>query len=134
MSKHMLSDDNNINDINPFVMIDFSLPGSFGTPYKFAPYSKQQAEKEKPEEKSVACDRHTKVGGSNYCAELEPNCPMSRLLLPERIIQYEDGRINTDLCDVLKRQAEIERRQQLNGLYLTLFIVALFSLVYWLRK
>lgn len=133
MSKHMISDDNNMNDINPFVMIDFSLPGSSGTPYMFSPYRKQQEEKEKPEERSIACDRHTKVGGANYCAELEPNCPMSRLLLPERIIQYEDGRINTDLCDELKKQTVMERKRQRNVYTIAFLIVLVFSLMYWLR-
>jgi len=132
MSKHMISDDNNMNDINPFVMIDFSLPGSSGTPYPFSPYRKHQEEKEKPNEKSIACDKHTKVGGANYCAELEPNCPMSRLLLPERIIQYEDGRINTDLCEELDKQAKDENKLRANVLTIVLLIVLVFSLMYWL--
>ena len=40
MSKYMLSDQNTINDINPYVLIDFSLPGSISAPYKLADYSK----------------------------------------------------------------------------------------------
>ena len=35
MSRHMLSDSNTINDFNPFVMGDFSLPGASRKPQEF---------------------------------------------------------------------------------------------------
>ena len=134
MSKHMISDQNTINDINPFVLIDFSLPGSAGTPHSFSPYKKpiEQVETEEP---SVACKLHRKVGGANFCEDPQANCPMSRLVLPERVIQYEDGSVNTDLCadgeSIAKRQQEEkERKRRINNILLVIsFIVLVYLLV-----
>jgi hypothetical protein len=132
MSKHMISDQNNINDINPFVLIDFSLPGSAGTPYKFAPY-KKPIETVEEEEPSVACKLHTKVGGANFCADPKANCPMSRLVLPERVIQYEDGSVNTDLCadgeSIAKKEEERNRKQFINKLIMIIIFIALVYLL-----
>ena len=132
MSKHMISDQNTINDINPFVLIDFSLPGSAGTPYPFAPYQKP-VEKIETEEPSVACKFHRKVGGANFCADPKGNCPMSRLVLPERVIQYEDGSVNTDLCadaDSITKKEEQEKRRQF--IIKLLLLIAFIGLVYLL--
>jgi len=134
MSKHMISDQNTINDINPFVLIDFSLPGSAGKPYQFSKYQKpiETVEKEEP---SVACRLHRKVGGANFCEDPQANCPMSRLVLPERVIQYEDGSVNTDLCAdngsiAKKEQEEKDRRRFINRLLLVLlFIVLVYLLI-----
>ena len=134
MSKHMISDQNTINDINPFVLIDFSLPGSAGKPYQFSKYQKpiETVEKEEP---SVACRLHRKVGGANFCEDPQANCPMSRLVLPERVIQYEDGSVNTDLCadgeSIAKRQQEEkERKRRINNILLVIcFIILVYLLV-----
>lgn len=132
MSKHMISDQNNINDINPFVLIDFSLPGSAGTPYPFAPYKKpvETVEKEEP---SVACRLHRKVGGANFCEDPQANCPMSRIVLPERVIQYEDGSVNTDLCagseSIAKKQEEENRKRFINRLLMIILFIALVYLL-----
>jgi hypothetical protein len=40
MSKFMLSDDDSINDVNPFVKHDFSLPGSVGQTAAFDNFTK----------------------------------------------------------------------------------------------
>lgn len=130
MSKHMISDQNNINDINPFVLIDFSLPGSSATPYKFAPYVKGVEPDEPKEERSIACDMHTKVGGANFCAEQKGNCPMSRLVLPERVIQYEDGTVNTELCEDRKKVAEKKENGKRNLIIVLILIVLLYALMY----
>ena len=132
MSKHMISDQNTINDINPFVLIDFSLPGSAGTPYPFAPYQKP-VEKIETEEPSVACRLHRKVGGANFCEDPKPNCPMSRLVLPERVIQYEDGSVNTDLCadngSLAKKQEEENKKRFINRLLMIILFIALVYLL-----
>jgi len=138
----MLSDQNTINDINPYVLIDFSPPGSISAPYKFSNYStppEEQPAMWENDEKSVMCDYGKRVGfgGSNMCENPKPNCPMSRLLLPERVIQYEDGRVNTELAVDKTKEIDVVRQRQLQrDMYIKLFIlmIILVTLVYLLIR
>lgn len=92
MSEYMLDDYNQINDINPFVVKDFSLPGTWSDPYEFAPH------KEAPEDvaqwdapyKSPSCSM-VALGDKtvSFCNPGEPNCPMSRPLEPQQ--NFEPG-------------------------------------------
>jgi hypothetical protein len=97
MSEYMLDDYNQINDINPFVVKDFSLPGTWSDPYKFAPQSKSEgldsvAQWDVPY-KSPACSM-VALGDKtvSFCNPGEPNCPMSRPLVPEQL--YDPGMWN----------------------------------------
>lgn len=131
MSKYMLSDQNAINDINPFVMVDFSLPGTSAKPYNFATY---QPRVEEPsmfdgDEKSVICDFHS-ASAPNLCQNPKPNCPMSRRILPERVIQYEDGTVNTELNGQSKKDI---RRKNNNTLFLIVLIIVLIALLFLIR-
>lgn len=56
MSKFMLSDEDAINDVNPFVTQDFSLPGSMRQTGRFDDFSKSTGESvQKDVEESVYC-------------------------------------------------------------------------------
>ena len=130
MSKYMISDAYNINDINPFVLIDPSLPGSFAQPYEFAEYKKPV---EEPamfdiEEPSISCEYHTALG-PNKCETLVPNCPMSRLLLPERVIQYEDGSVNTELGAAKKKSVLASASNNKLSIALIILIILLVGYV-----
>lgn len=88
MSEYMLDDYNQINDINPFVMKDFSLPGTWSEPYKFAPHKEpveEDAQWDVPY-KSPACSM-VALGDKtvSFCNPGKPNCPMSRPLYPEQL-------------------------------------------------
>lgn len=129
MSKYMLSDHNAINDINPFVMIDFSLPGSSAKPYEFSEYTPR---KEAPgifekEEEVIACEVNPT---GTFCQNRKPNCPMSRYVLPERIFQYDDGRVNTELNGKNGKQT-YQKDDEKMKMYLLLIIVliVLFALI-----
>lgn len=82
MSKYMLSDKNTMNKINPFVMSDFSLPGSWSEP---KPYSDDVSTPPQ------ICSEGISAGdrASDVCSVIEPNCPMSRLLEPTRDYEYD---------------------------------------------
>ena len=78
MSKYMLSDKNTINDINPFVISDFSLPGGWSEPQ---PYVDDTIDSKVyiASESIVAGDRTI-----DSVMNIKPNCPMSRPLEPVR--------------------------------------------------
>ena len=78
MSKYMISDENNMNDINPFVVSDFSLPGGWSEPQ---PYVDDTIDSKVyiASEGIVAGDRTI-----DSVAAIKPNCPMSRPLEPVR--------------------------------------------------
>jgi hypothetical protein len=83
MSKYMLSDENTINDINPFVVSDFSLPGGWSEPQ---PYIDDTIDSKVyiASEGIVAGDRTI-----DSVAAIQPNCPMSRPLEPVRDNDYD---------------------------------------------
>lgn len=132
MSKYMLSDQNAINAINPFVMIDFSLPGTSARPYKFSEYSKPVQEKSMfdEEEESITCQMHPTGGwrAANFCQNPKPNCPMSRRILPERIIQYEDGRVNTELYTQSEKDNVVRKNNKVFIISLLIALIVLFLL------
>ncbi len=92
MSKYMLSDSNTINDFNPFVMGDMSLPGASRQPQVFdrhpLPHQVEKEEATFSRDKSVMCDYGITAGSKtiDMCRPSEPNCPLSRPLLPGRNI------------------------------------------------
>jgi len=83
MSKYMLSDENTINDINPFVVSDFSLPGGWSEPQ---PYIDDTIDSKVyiASEGIVAGDRTI-----DSAAGTKPNCRMSRPLEPIRDNDYD---------------------------------------------
>jgi len=97
MSEYMLDDYNLINDINPFVVKDFSLPGTWSDPYKFSPYKE-------PVEEDAQWDTPYKSPGCSMVAlgdktvsfcnmpQEAVSCPMSRPLEPQQ--NFEPGMWN----------------------------------------
>ena len=78
MSRYMLSDENTINEINPFVVSDFSLPGGWSEPQ---PYVDDIVDSKVyiASQGIVAGDRTI-----DSVADIKPNCTMSRPLEPVR--------------------------------------------------
>lgn len=90
MSKYMLDDQKTIDDVNPFVQEDFSLPGTWSDPYEFVSYENvpEEASTLDKDTKSPLCETMGSLGDYTIasCNPREPNCPMSRPLEPERLI------------------------------------------------
>jgi len=86
MSKYMINDENTINDINPFVVADFSLPGGWSEPQ---PYIDDTVDSKVyiASEGIVAGDRTI-----DSVMAIKPNCPMSRPLEPIR--SYDSDIVN----------------------------------------
>ena len=74
----MINDENTMNDINPFVVADFSLPGGWSEPQ---PYIDDTVDTKVyiASEGIVAGDRTI-----DSVMAIKPNCPMSRPLEPIR--------------------------------------------------
>lgn len=86
----MLHDQLAIDGFNPFATFDFQMPGTWSDPY---PYSKLQIKPPKVEEdpalqKSPICDYGITAGDRtiDMCDPIKPNCPMTRPLEPQRLI------------------------------------------------
>ena len=76
----MLDDEDAINDVNPFVSHDFSLPGGVRQIEDFDNFTEIRSESSIPEEvRSVYCDY-------GLCAESTSACSLSRPLHPRRNI------------------------------------------------
>ena len=91
MSKDMLDDTNTINDFNPYVMGDFSLPGASRQPHAFDSYPKAPVDMNPTfpvDEESPLCSYGITAGDNtiDMCRPVAPNCPLSRTLLPGRNI------------------------------------------------
>jgi len=56
----------------------------------------------------VITEKESGFCGSNMCENPPPNCAMSRGVLPERVFQYEDGRVNTEIN--VKAETRSKRR------------------------
>jgi len=85
----MLSDSNTINDFNPYVVGDFSLPGASRKPQAFDTHPLPKQEK-KPiaDENSPICEYGITAGDRtiDMCRPPVPNCSLSRPLVPGRNI------------------------------------------------
>lgn len=89
MSSSMLNDEDTINDINPFVVNDFSLPGAKGERRNFEKFkSEGEMIMEDIKEESPMCDSISSSGWGavEMCSGLKNPCALSRPLIPGRNI------------------------------------------------
>jgi hypothetical protein len=81
-----------MNDVQPFVVQEYSLPGTARKIGDFADYTKEiDAGKGWEFAKRTPLCEHTSVGGfrgPEFCSDAEANCPMLRELHPRRNIEY----------------------------------------------
>ena len=88
MSKHMISDEDTINDVNPFVQRDFSLPGAVGKPHPFQEFKEEiDVDVHRVEEPHI-CQYGITSGDKtiDMCRPSDQTCPLSRPLYPGRNI------------------------------------------------
>lgn len=134
MSKHMLSDSNTINDFNPYVMGDFSLPGASRKPQEFDrhPLPRQVEKDPFASKQSVMCEHGITAGSKtiDMCRPPEPNCPLSRPLLPGRNI--DRGFTMKRVIDNVKHNTEVIAERAC-GLTLPMLVVIFLILLLALR-
>lgn len=109
MSKDMLSDSNTINDFNPYVMGDFSLPGASRQPQAFDrhPLPRQESDQFVDKESPI-CDYGITAGSKtiDMCRPPKPNCSLSRPLVPGRNIDRGFTTLKKGTEKVLEKVAE----------------------------
>lgn len=82
MSKFMLDDDDAINDVNPFVEHDFSLPGGVRQTGDFSDFVEVRKGPGLPaDKKSVFCN-------TGLCADEKKPCRINKVVRPKRNIDY----------------------------------------------
>jgi hypothetical protein len=82
MSKFMLSDEDAINDVNPFVTHDFSLPGGVRQMGDFSDFVEVRKGPGLPaDKKSVFCN-------TGLCADEKKPCRINKVVRPKRNIDY----------------------------------------------
>ena len=125
MSKFMLEDEDAINDVNPFVSRDFSLPGSVGQTGDFADFSRTQEEPGiQGPTKSVFCDYA-------LCKKSYEECSLSRPLHPRRNIDV--GFVNKDATNRYVRIGVANKpRFSLTGWIIILLVF--FTILYYARR
>lgn len=87
------NDYNFLNKINPFVVGEMNLPGTWSDPYPYAEHYLKRAEPPHIEpscdtSKSPICATEITAGDRtiDMCRPTKPNLPMCRPLVPERLI------------------------------------------------
>lgn len=134
MSKDMLSDSNTINDFNPYVMGDMSLPGASRQPQMFDRHPlPHQVEKDPFETRqSVICDYGITAGSKtiDMCRPTEPNCPLSRPLLPGRNI--DRGFTVKKMIEGIKHNTDV-LAERVCGITLPMLVVIFLILLIALR-
>ena len=130
MSKYMLSDDATINDINPFVVHDFSLPGGVRQTPEFADYTKEVNTKSDIEypKLSPICDIARTAGDKtiDFCTGgREPACPLGRAVHPKRNIDYGWTRQEQKQRVKVEEVVKMNDTKTLYGMIIFIIIVAL---------
>lgn len=129
----MLSDSNTINDFNPYVMGEFSLPGASRKPQEFDrhPLPHQVMSDPFKTQTSVMCDYGITAGDRtiDMCHPVDPNCPLSRPYIPGRNI--DRGFTMKKIVENVKHNTKIiaERACGISFPVLVLiFLILLFAL------
>ena len=128
----MLDDYNLINDINPFVVKDFSLPGTWSEPYKFSPYKE-------PVEEDAQWDTPYKSPGCSmialgdktvsFCNQSQEtvSCPMSRPLEPQQ--NFEPG-----MWTYYPKKKVVKNGGDMNWVLIALVVLFALILLSFLRR
>jgi hypothetical protein len=126
MSKYMLNDEDAINDVNPFVTHDFSLPGGVRQTGDFEDFSEMRNEPGIPEqERSVYCDY-------GLCKESTSECSLSRPLHPRRNI--DTGFTKNDRTFIQKVVVGVAKNPKFSIIGASILLLAILLIVYYIRR
>lgn len=131
MSQYMLNDEDAINDINPFVMRDFSLPGGVRQTGNFDNFSELAGEQETfglEADKSVYCDY-------GLCADSTSECSLSKPIQPQYNIERDYAELVETMFPSEEIPLEMETEFRRSALIQS-FIIALILavIIYYLRR
>ncbi|ADQ91516.1 hypothetical protein OlV1_139c [Ostreococcus lucimarinus virus 1] len=126
MSKYMLNDEDAINDVNPFVTHDFSLPGGVRQTGDFEDFSEMRSEPGIPEqERSVYCDY-------GLCKESTSECSLSRPLHPRRNI--DTGFTKNDRTFIQKVVVGVAKNPKFSIIGASILLMTILLIVYYIRR
>jgi hypothetical protein len=126
MSRHMLNDEDAINDVNPFVSRDFSLPGGVRQTGSFEDFTEIRSENGIPApERSVYCDY-------GLCAESTSQCSLSRPVYPKRNIDI--GFTKNDRTFVEKVVVGVANNPKFSILGALICLLAIALILYYARR
>ena len=122
----MLNDEDAINDVNPFVTHDFSLPGGVRQTGDFEDFSEMRSEPGIPEqERSVYCDY-------GLCKESTSECSLSRPLHPRRNI--DTGFTKNDRTFIQKVVVGVAKNPKFSIIGESILLLAILLIVYYIRR
>lgn len=122
----MLSDEEAIDNVNPFVMHDFSLPGGVRQTGSFEDFSEIRSEPGIGEPtRSVYCDY-------GLCAESTSACSLSRPLHPRRNIDIGFTQNKRSIIDRVRVGVANNPTFSIIGAFIIAFFI--FSIIYYARR
>ena len=122
----MLDDEDAMNDINPFVVHDFSLPGGVRQTGNFEDFTEIRDEPGIPErERSVYCDY-------GICAESTSECSLSRPLHPRRNIDM--GYTKNDRTFVQRAVIGVANNPKFSFLGALICLLTIALILYYIRR
>ena len=128
----MLCDQDTINDVNPFVSRDFSLPGSVRQLGNFADRSlvKEKTGMDMQDTQSPYCDYGLTSGWrtKDMCQPPKANCIDTRPLYPQRNIDYGFTR------DHMRVKKEVQPRFYYDFRYALILIILIIAILLILKR
>ena len=123
----MLSDEDAINDVNPFVSRDFSLPGGVRQSGNFEDFTEVKSENGIPApERSVYCDY-------GLCKESTSKCSLSRPVQPRRNI--DKGFTNNNRKFVVPRVVVgVANNPKMSIVGASIILLAISLILYYARR
>ena len=122
----MLNDEDAINDVNPFVTHDFSLPGGVRQTGDFEDFTEMRNEPGIPEqERSVYCDY-------GLCKESKGTCSLSRPVHPRRNI--DTGFTKNDRTFIQKVVVGVSNNPKFSIIGASILLLAILLIVYYIRR
>jgi len=122
----MLNDEDAINDVNPFVSRDFSLPGGVRQTGDFDNFAEIRSENGIPApERSVYCDY-------GLCAESTSQCSLSRPIHPRRNIDL--GFTQNDRTFVQRAVVGVANNPQFSVIGALICLSTIAVIVYYARR
>ena len=128
MSKYMLSDEDSINKINPYVQRTFSLPGAVGTPHPFEEFEKPvEDDATLMNDNTYICETAITSGDKviDACRPSKAECRLSRPLIPGRNIDMGVSESAPMSIQTVKTVVENVKNVVKNMKTLDLFTIAL---------
>ena len=122
----MLDDEDAINDVNPFVSHDFSLPGGVRQTGNFEDFTEMRSEPGIPEkERSIYCDY-------GLCTESTSGCSLSRPLHPRRNIDV--GYTKNDRKFVERVVVGVANNPKFSIIGALICLLAIATILYYIRR